>query len=126
MPAAQSSHHSFGARTRLPIRRISTYLGLSRNTCRRYLRAYGEGGVVQLLAPMTRGPRRAESEDLKTAVFRVLHEPPKDHAINRTSWIMRDLRAVLVRQGYPVCLHILRQIIQNAGWKWRKARIVLT
>lgn len=109
-----------------PIRRINAHLGLSRNTCRRYLRIYREGGVEQLLAPMTRAPRRAESEDLKTAVFRVLHEPPKDHGINRTSWIMRDLRAVLTRQGYPACLHVLRQIIHDAGWKWRKARIVLT
>ncbi|MHB1305317.1 MAG: transposase [Acidiphilium sp.] len=108
------------------MRRISTYLGLSRNTCRRYLRTYREGSVEQLLAPMTRGPRRAEDEDLKAAVFRVLHEPPKDHGINRTSWIMRDLRTVLSRQGFPACLQVLRQIIQDAGWKWRKARIVLT
>lgn len=109
-----------------PIRRISACLGLSRNTCRRYLRAYQEGGVEQLLAPMTRGPRRAECEDLKAAVFRILHEPPKNHGINRTSWIMQDLRTVLARQGFPACLQVLRQIIQGAGWKWRKARIVLT
>lgn len=109
-----------------PIRQISTYLGISRNTCRRYIRAFQGQGIEGLLAPGTRGPRKAESEDLKTAVFRILHEPPKDHGINRTSWIMRDLRAVLVGQGYPACLHVLRQIIRDAGWKWRKARIVLT
>lgn len=109
-----------------PLRRISAYLCLSRITCRRYLRIYREAGVEQLLASMTRGPRAAESEDLKAAVFRVLHEPPKVHGINRTSWIMRDLRTVLVRQGYSACLHVLRQIIHDAGWKWRKARIVLT
>ena len=109
-----------------PIRRISACLGISRNTCRRYLRTYREGGAEPLLAPMTRGSRKAECEDLKTAVFRVLHEPPRDHGINRTSWIMRDLRAVLVQQGHPTCLHVLRQIIRDAGWKWRKARIVLT
>ncbi|WP_176590696.1 IS630 family transposase [Sphingobium sp. EM0848] len=109
-----------------PIRRISESLQISRNTCRRYLRTYREGGVEALLAPMTRGPRKAEDEDLKTAVFRVLHEPPRDHGINRTSWIMRDLRAVLAQQGHPTCLHVLRQIIHDAGWKWRKARIVLT
>jgi hypothetical protein len=39
---------------------------------------------------------------------------------------MRDLKAVLGRHGFPVCLHVLRQIIHDAGWKWRKARIVLT
>ncbi|MFC6637034.1 hypothetical protein [Sulfitobacter sediminilitoris] len=68
----------------------------------------------------------AENEELKAAVFRVLHQPPRDHAINRTSWIMRDLRTVLSRQGFPVSHQVLRQIIRGAGWKWRKARIVLT
>lgn len=109
-----------------PIKQISAYLGLSRNTSRRYLRTYREAGVERLMAPMTRGPLKAESEVLKTAVFRLLHEPPKDHGVNRTSWIMRDLRATLERQGFPACLHVLRQIIQEAGWKWRKARTVLT
>lgn len=109
-----------------PIKRISRYLGLGRNTCRRYMRMYHEGGVEHLLTSMNRGPRKAEDEDLKTAVFRLLHEPPKDHGINRTSWIMRDLRTVLLRQGHSVCFQVLRQIIRDAGWKWRKARIVLT
>lgn len=108
------------------IRRISTCLGLSRNTCRRYLRAYHGGGVEKLFAPMSDRPRKAEREDLKSVVFRVLHEPPKNHGLNRTSWIMRDLREELVCQGFPVSLHVLRQIIKDAGWKWRKARIVLT
>lgn len=108
------------------IRRVSASLGMSRNTCRRHLRAYREGGVEQLLAPMTRGARKAENEELKAAVFRLLHEPPSDHGINRTSWIMCDLRTVLARNGFPVCLQVLRQIIRDAGWKWRKARIALT
>jgi transposase len=105
---------------------IAACLGLDRKTCRRYLRLYQEGGVEQLLAPETRGARKAEQEDLKAAVFRLLHEPPKDHGINRTSWIMRDLRKVLADQGSPACAQTVRQIIRDAGWKWRKARVVLT
>ena len=108
------------------IRRISACLGMSRVTCRRHIRTYKAGGVAQLFAPMTRGPRLAESEALKTALFRLLHEPPAEHGINRTSWIMRDLRAMLAKQGFSVCLNVLRQIIREAGWKWRKARIALT
>lgn len=108
------------------IRRISACLAISRNTCRHYLRTYREDGVEVLLAPMARGPRKIDDEDLKAAVFRILHEPPKEHGINRTSWVMRDLRAVLMQQGHSACLHVLRQIIRDAGWKWRKARIVLT
>jgi len=109
-----------------PIRRISACLGLSRNSCRRHIRAFQAGGVEQLLAPMSRGVRKAEQEDLKAAVFRILHQPPKDHGINRTSWTMRDLQAVLASVGHSACHHVVRQIIKDAGWKWRKARIVLT
>jgi transposase len=109
-----------------PLRRITACLGVSRNTSRRYLRAYQDGGVDKLLAPMTRRPPGVDRDDLKAAVFRLLHEPPKDHGINRTSWIMADLRTVLAEKGFPACLHVLRRIIHEAGWKWRKARIVLT
>jgi transposase len=105
---------------------IAVCLGLDRKTSRRYLRAYLEGGMEQLLAPERRGARKAEQEDLKEAVFRLLHEPPKDHGINRTSWIMRDLRKVLADQGFAACAQIVSQIIRDAGWKWRNARIVLT
>jgi hypothetical protein len=73
-----------------------------------------------------RKPAGIDRDKLREAVFRLLHEPPKDHGINRTSWIMADLRMILARQGLPACLHVVRQIIHDAGWKWRKARIVLT
>ena len=39
---------------------------------------------------------------------------------------MCDLRAVLARQGFSACQQVLRQIIHEAGWKWRKAKVVLT
>lgn len=39
---------------------------------------------------------------------------------------MRDLRAILARQGFCAGQQVLRQIIHDAGWKWRKARVVLT
>lgn len=108
-----------------PIRRVASELGVSRNTCRRYVRAYEEGGV-DLLIKRKSAPSKASGEELKAAVFRILHEPPGDHGINRSSWIMRDLKAVLEGEGHKAGLHVLRQIIHDAGWKWRKARIVLT
>jgi transposase len=109
-----------------PNNQIAVCLGLDRRTSRRYLRAYHQGGVQQLLAPETRGERKAEQEDLKDAVFRLLHEPPMDHGINRTSWIMRDLRKVLADQGFAACAQIVSQIIRDAGWKWKNAKTVLT
>lgn len=108
------------------LRRISACLGTSRNTCRGYLRSYLAGGVEALLAPVTRAQRKADGKELKAAVFRTLHQPPKEHGINRTSWIMSELQATLEQQGFPVGRYVLGQIIRDAGWKWRKAKIVLT
>ena len=109
-----------------PNNQIAKCLGISRRTSRRYIRIYRNAGVEALLAPETRGIRKADREDLRGAVFRLLHSPPKDHGINRTSWIMSDLRMTLLKQGFPAGTQVVRQIIHDAGWKWRKARVALT
>jgi transposase len=105
---------------------IANCLGLDRKTCRKYRRIYEAHGPQILLSNETRTRRNLDNGDLKDALFRLLHEPPAIHGFNRTSWIMRDLSAILAKQGLPACVHVLRRIIHEAGWKWRKARIVLT
>ncbi len=39
---------------------------------------------------------------------------------------MRDLRAVLGGLGHEVCNAVIRKIIKGTGYRWRKARVVLT
>jgi hypothetical protein len=46
--------------------------------------------------------------------------------INRTSWRMVDLTRVLRERGTPVCAQVVREITRSAGWRWRRARRVLT
>jgi hypothetical protein len=55
-----------------------------------------------------------------------MHEPPSNYGINRTTWIMADLARVLRETGRPVCPEVIRTITRAAGYRWRKARIVLT
>jgi hypothetical protein len=62
----------------------------------------------------------------KQAVFSLLHSPPSLHGFNRTTWRMVDLHAALRRQGQPMCRSVIHTIIKEAGFRWRKARIVLT
>lgn|GEM_PF-3258551 len=102
-----------------------TFLGISAYAYRRYLRLFSDGGCDALFA---RKPRLAKSDDelLMRAVFRVLHEPPKKHGINRTTWTMKLLREVLARNGQSACPDVIRQITRAAGYQWRKARVVLT
>ena len=108
------------------IRRISSALSLSRNTCKRYLQVYADGDLEALASPMAKRTRLAENDELQSAVFRLLHEPPFDHGFNRAAWTMPELSSALAKRGLRANIRALREIIQQAGWKWKKARIALT
>lgn len=102
------------------------FLGISKRTLLGYLRSYRTGGIPLLFAPKQSGTRKFENETLKQAVFNLLHEPPSKYGINRTSWIMQDLSRTLRETGNPACPEVIRKITKSAGYKWRKARTVLT
>ena len=74
----------------------------------------------------TNSNRKFDDEEVKQAVFRLLHEPPSNYGINRTTWIMPDLARVLRETGHPACPEVIRKITKAAGYRWRKARVVLT
>jgi transposase len=111
----------------IPIRTIAASLPLSRLSVRKYIRVFAVGGPEALFASRRRlGGRRAENEQVRKAVFALLHEPPSAIGINRTTWRMADLTQVLRERGTPVCAQVVREITRSAGWRWRKARKVLT
>jgi transposase len=114
------------SRRGLKNRQISSFLAISRRTCMRYRRLFESGGYATLFGRKFKATRKTEDESLKNAIFSVLHEPPSNHGINRTSWKMTDLCTVLHETGHPACSDIVRRIIKAAGYKWRTARIVLT
>ena len=81
--------------------------------------------------PYSRAERGLAADALKTSkykkpVFALLHEPPSGIGINRTTWRMVDLTKALRERGTPVCAQVVREITRSAGWRWRKARKVLT
>ena len=39
---------------------------------------------------------------------------------------MEDFRAVLAKCGHSACPDVLRKILKDAGYRWRKAKVVLT
>jgi hypothetical protein len=101
-------------------------LGIDRHTCRRYLDIFGYAGVSGLFARQTKSNRKFDNERIKNAVFRTLHEPPSNHGINRTTWTIDHLSRVLRQTGCPISPGVIRKITRLAGYRWRKARIVLT
>jgi transposase len=102
------------------------FLGIDKKTYRKYLRAFEKGGHAALFARQSKSTRKFDDEAVKQAVFRILHEPPSTYGINRTTWIMPDLTRVLRDTGQSACPDVIRKITKEAGYRWRKARKVLT
>ena len=105
---------------------ICAFLGIDKKTRRKYLRLFEAGGQAALFAPQTKSTRKFDNEAVKEAIFRVLHEPPSNYGINRTSWTMLDLSRILGETGRSACPKVIRKITKAAGYRWRKARVVLT
>jgi hypothetical protein len=105
---------------------VCSFLGIDKKTHHKYLRMFDAGGQEALFARQTSSTRKFDNETVKQAVFGLLHEPPSNYGINRTTWIMRDLTRVLRETGRPACPDVIRMITKTAGYRWRKARVVLT
>jgi len=105
---------------------VCEFLGIDMKTHRKYLRTFGNGGHAALFARRTKSSHKFDNEAVKQAVFGLLHEPPSNYGINRTTWVMPDLSRILRERGQPACPEVIRKITRAAGYRWRKARKVLT
>lgn len=101
-------------------------IGLSPVTWRRCLRVHAEGGVDALFARRRSANRKFDDEELRKLLFDTLHRPPGEFGINRTTWKIADLSRVLTQRGQTAGEDLVRKIIKSSGYRWRKARIVLT
>jgi len=114
------------SRRGLSSRIICRFLNIDNKSCHKYLQRFERGGYTELFAPQIKRTRKFDDEAIKKAIFGLLHEPPSNYGINRTTWIMADLSRVLRETGRPACPEVIRKITKAAGYRWRKARVVLT
>jgi hypothetical protein len=117
---------ALASRRKIPIQTICTFLGVGKAFVRKYRDIFDGKGAEVMFAPQTKSNRKIDNEVLRSAVFSLLHEPPANHGINRTSWTMELLRRVLKAKGTHVGTAVVAKMIKAAGYKWRKAKIVLT
>lgn len=108
------------------IRNVSRLLHMSRSTVVRCCRIYNEGGWKSLTIARNSSNSKSDKRSNKNAIFSLLHSPPSAHGFNRTTWRMIDLQEVLRRQDTYMCKEVVHRIIKEAGYRWRRARIVLT
>jgi transposase len=97
---------------------------MSRRTVGRYFSRFENGGLDALLSAKASKPK--DDPERKQFLFSLLHSPPSAHGINRTSWRMDDLHRIMAESGHRTSKKRIRTFIKTAGFKWRKARVVLT
>lgn len=112
--------------TGIPISIVCRILKVERKTVLRYLHTFELEGVSGLMDFSKNIVKKADQQKYKDVLFAVLHEPPSLFGINRCRWEMDDLKRVMTQKGFPIALANIRQIIRNAGYKFRMARKVLT
>jgi transposase len=115
-----------GIKKGISARKLSNLLCLSRKTVTNYWLDYCQNGWRSSMASQKKISAKIDKPHNKQAVFMLLHSPPSLHGFNRTTWRMDDLQSALRRQGHSMCKDVIRTIIKAAGFRWRKARVVLT
>jgi transposase len=105
---------------------ICGFLGVGKAFVRKYRNKFNRSGAATLFARKTKSNQKINNDDLRRSVFSLLHEPPANHGINRTSWTMPLLCRVLKESGTQVGVATVRKLIKDAGYRWRKAKVVLT
>lgn len=94
----------------------------------RRFRSHGLEGLRDNSSRPHRIPRQLlkAGKELHDAVMSVLHTPPIECGFNRTTWRLRDLRPALMAKGVVASQRNIRQVIRDAGYQWKKARVSLT
>jgi transposase len=110
----------------VPSKTICAFLGVSKTFVRRCRKIFDSGSVDTLFARQSKSNRKIDNEQLRNAVFSLLHEPPANYGINRTSWTMSLLSQMLEKDGTRLGVALISKMIKAAGYKLRKAKVVLT
>lgn len=107
------------------ISQIAKHLEINWKTVRGYCADFQGGGESELFKGISR-PIKSQDPELKKCIFSMLHEPPSLHGFNRTTWRMDDLKEALNKSGHLVGEYVIRNVIKEAGYRWKSAKVVLT
>jgi transposase len=100
--------------------------GVARSTYYRWRERKRLSGSSQEQRSGPKYVRLTDRDCVKEAVFKLLHSPPTDHGFNRTTWKVDELQQALEKTSLTLGKHAIRGIIKKAGYRWLKAKKVLT
>lgn len=110
----------------VPKSKISSSLLVSPEGVYKCIKRFKAKGIDEALKPSWNIPKKLDDPKYRDAVFKILHAPPSSYGINRTSWRMEDIKSVMAKEGLLLSMMNIRTIIRNEGYKFRKAKKVLT
>ena len=70
---------------------IMEFLGISRNTVKRYILKFQTSGVNSFLDVRHESTKRPDDPKLLETLLSIIHSPPKVFGYNRTSWTIKLL-----------------------------------
>jgi transposase len=112
--------------SRLPKRLALECLDIPSSSYYNWLRKLNDRGTLENCVRVPEYRCLTDREDVKKQVFKVLHSPPSNFGFNRTSWKFEELQDALRQSGLKIGMHSIRRIIREAGYRWLKAKKVLT
>ncbi len=110
----------------IPQRTVAEMLSIQRNTVRSYIEQFESRGIQKLFDFSRKETKKCEEPKYIEEVFKILHAPPSVYGFNRTTWRMEDLYRTLAKEGFSLSKPYIRQIIKTAGYRFLKAKKVLT
>ena len=110
----------------IPQETITNYLFIPRSTLRANYKTYQQKGVSHVLSDKGKRPLIHENPQYIEKIFSILHSPPSVFGLVRTSWRQKDIQKVMDDSNMHVTMHTIKKILDNAGYKYRKAKTVLT
>ena len=105
---------------------IARFLLLDPDTVCHWRKQFRAQGISALMLPRPVKEKKADQPEIKNKVFSILHAPPSEYGLNRTSWRMVDIVHVLRDNGVGLCKDGVLKIIRDAGYRFRQAKKVLT
>ena len=111
---------------KIPYVEIADFLSIGPKQVGYTMKLFNFSRLVGLFGPRKERPKKYDDINCKDAVFALLHSPPKEHDVNRTSWTLNTLSETLRKGGTPIGEGTISKIVKVAGFKFRKAKKVLT
>jgi hypothetical protein len=105
---------------------ITKYLFIPRSTLRANCKTYLEKGLPHILTDTGKRMLIHDNPQYIEKVFSILHSPPSAFGFIRTSWRQEDIKKVMDDSSMHVSKHAIKKIVDNSGYKYKKARTVLT